>query len=74
MNTDHAKRVVDFQEIRRVPLTAVLDHLGELARLKRVGSSLVGGCPICGGTSRRKFTRELQEDAAALALLRSGAQ
>ena len=56
MNTEHAQRVVDFQEVRRIPLTAVLEYLGELARLKRVGSSLVGGCPICGGKSRRKFT------------------
>ena len=56
MNTAHAQRVVHFQEIRRIPLTAVLEYLGELKRLKRVGSSLVGICPICGGTNRRKFT------------------
>lgn len=56
MNTEHAKRVIDFQEVRRVPLTAVLEHLGEFAQLKRQGSSLVGPCPICGGRSRKKFS------------------
>ena len=60
MNLSHARQVLDFQEIRRVPLTAVLDRLGVLNDLRRAGSaSLVGRCPICRAKSRKAFSVSL---------------
>jgi hypothetical protein len=56
MNKEHARRVLDFQEIQRlVPLTAVLARFGLLESLKRSGAQLVGACPIHQGTNRRQF-------------------
>jgi len=56
VNRDHARRVLDFQRIKRVvPLTLVLEHYGVLANLRRSGAQLIGACPIHGGSNRRQF-------------------
>ena len=56
MNTDHARRVLAFQDIKRVvPLTAVLERYGVLSELKRMGAQLYGRCEICGSASRKAF-------------------
>lgn len=56
MNKQHARRVLDFQEIQRlVPITAVLARFGLLEKLKRSGTQLVGACPIHGGSNRKQF-------------------
>ncbi|WP_363156629.1 CHC2 zinc finger domain-containing protein [uncultured Hyphomicrobium sp.] len=47
--------IIPFPEVRRVPLTAVLERYGLLADLKRVGISLVGCCPIHKGSNRKQF-------------------
>jgi hypothetical protein len=49
-------QVYDFQAIKRlVPLAAVLERYGVLAKLKRSGTQLVGTCPIHQGTNRKQF-------------------
>lgn len=56
MNSEHARRVYDFQEIKRVvPLTAVLERYGILSELKRSGTQLHGVCPIHRGRNRKQF-------------------
>lgn len=47
--------IIPFPEVRRVPLTAVLERYGLLGDLKRVGASLFGCCPIHKGTNRKQF-------------------
>src|SRR5262249_49322934 len=37
------------------PLTAVLEHYGLLAGMKKVGSQLFSSCPIHGGSNPRQF-------------------
>ena len=51
-----ARHTIDFEAVRRVPITAVLDRLGILSDLRRVGRQLAGPCPIHKGTNRRQFT------------------
>jgi hypothetical protein len=56
MNHDHARRVLDFQELRtHVPLTAVLERYGVLGDLKKMGAQLYGACPLHGGSNKRQF-------------------
>ena len=38
-------------EAHGIPMDEVVDRLG-IAGLKRLGSELVGPCPVCGGTDR----------------------
>jgi DNA primase len=56
LNTEHARRVINFQELKRVvPIIAVLERYGILPELKRIGSQLFGACPIHKGTNRKQF-------------------
>jgi DNA primase len=56
MNREHARRVLDFQEIQRlVPMVAVLERYGLLAELKRTGRQLKGRCPLHKGKSPKAF-------------------
>ena len=38
MNKAHAQRIVDFQEIKRVPLAAILERYNIMTELKRIGT------------------------------------
>jgi hypothetical protein len=49
------RRVIPFPDVRRVPLTAVLERYGLLGDLKRIGKSLFGCCPIHKGSNKRQF-------------------
>ena len=63
MNSEHARRVYDFQEIKRVvPLTAVLERYGILSELKRGGTQLHGVCPIHRGRNRKQFVVDPQKN------------
>ena len=63
MNSEHARRVYDFQEIKRVvPLTAVLERYGILSELKRSGTQLHGVCPIHHGRNRKQFVVDPQKN------------
>jgi hypothetical protein len=57
VKSDHARRVLKFQEFKRAlpPLTAVLEHYGLLADMKRVGAQLMSSCPIHNGSNRKQF-------------------
>lgn len=56
MTEEHARRVLDFQELQRlVPITAVLARVGLLEGLKRSGAQLVGACPLHKGSNRKQF-------------------
>lgn len=59
MNELHARRVLDFQSIRRVPLAAVLERYDLLSQLKRIGSQHFGACPIHSGTNKKQFVCDL---------------
>lgn len=58
-----AKGVIPFPQVRRVPLTVVLERYGLLGDLKRVGKSLVGCCPIHKGTNRKQFVVDPTREA-----------
>lgn len=47
---------INFDAVKRVPITAVLARLGILETLRRSGSRLVGVCPIHRGTNKRQFS------------------
>ena len=55
MDHEHARRMYAFQQIRQVPITAVLDRYRYLQAMKRSGTQLVGCCPIYRGTSKKAF-------------------
>ena len=57
VTNDHLRRVLAFQDYKRAlpPLTAVLEHYGLLAGMKRVGSQLFSSCPIHGGSNKKQF-------------------
>ena len=60
MNATAAKPALDFEEIRQVPLTAILEKLGLMSGLRRVGKhALSGSCPLCGCKSRKAFSISL---------------
>lgn len=54
MNRDHARRIYDFQQIRQMPLTAVLERYGLLGQMKRIGAQLFSSCPIHRGSGKNK--------------------
>ena len=62
MNEGHARRVLDFQEIKRVPLAAILEHYGILRELKHVGAQHFGCCPIHRGTNKKQFVCALNKN------------
>ena len=62
MNDAHARRVLDFQQIKRVPLAAVLEHYGILRDLRRVGAQHVGCCPIHHGTNKKQFVCDFSKN------------
>src|SRR5262245_36972898 len=52
-----SRGTIDIGRIRHaVPITAVLARYHILASLKRVGSHLIGCCPIHDGRNKRQFT------------------
>ncbi len=57
MKHNHARRILAYQDFKRAlpPLTAVLEHYGLLASMKRVGSQLFSSCPIHNGSNKRQF-------------------
>ena len=55
MKSEHALRVFEFQQIKQVPVTAVLERYGRLGELKRIGAQLFGPCPIHRGTNKKQF-------------------
>lgn len=64
MNREHASRVMQFQDIKRlVPLATVLERYGVLSELKRVGRQLFGVCPIHNGTNKKQFVVDLNKDS-----------
>lgn len=61
--TRNASRPLDFAELRRaVPLVAILDHYGITPNLKRVGTQLVGCCPIHRGSNPWQFACNLDKN------------
>jgi hypothetical protein len=63
LNSEHARRVYDFQEIKRlVPLTAVLERYDILSGLKRSGAQLAGVCPIHHRRNRKQFVVDPQKN------------
>ncbi len=62
MNKAHARRVYDFQQIKRVPITAVLERYGILSELKRTGRQLQGRCPIHKGKNPKAFVVDPQKN------------
>jgi hypothetical protein len=64
MNREHALRVYNFQEIRRVvPLAAILKRYGVLSELRKIGNQHFGTCPIHQGSNRKQFVCDLQKNA-----------
>ena len=61
MNSAHARRVYAFQEVKRVPLAAILEHYGVLSDLKRIGAQHFGCCPIHDGTNKKQFVCDLDK-------------
>jgi hypothetical protein len=59
VDTQHARRVLDFQQVRNVPLSAVLERYGILGDLKKIGAQHFGTCPIHKGTNRKQFVCDL---------------
>jgi CHC2 zinc finger len=56
MDRQHAQRVLDFQALRGVPISAVLERYNLLSGLKRIGKQLFGVCPLHGsGKNRKQF-------------------
>ena len=54
---------IDYERLRLlVPLSLILSHYGLDAGLKRVGSQLVGCCPIHKGSNRRAFVVNLHKN------------
>ena len=62
MDEAHARRAYDFQQIKRVPLAAILERYNILSELKRVGTSHFGVCPIHKGTNRKQFVCDLNKN------------
>lgn len=54
MNREHARRIYNFQQIKQVPVTAVLERYGRLGDMKRIGAQLFGSCPIHRSSGRNK--------------------
>jgi hypothetical protein len=53
VQTEHARRMLNYQALRVVPISAVLEHYGVLGSLKRQGiGTLKGPCPIHKGDGR----------------------
>lgn len=52
----------DFEAVKRVPISAVLERLGILSELRRVGNNLVGRCPVHRGKNRRAFTVDVNKN------------
>lgn len=62
MNGQRARHVYDFHQIKRsVSFAAILERYNILAALKPSGKSLVGACPVHGGTNKRQFVVDLQK-------------
>ena len=55
MKSEHARRILNFQQIKQVPLTAVLERYGRLGEMKRIGAQLFGTCPIHRGSNKKQF-------------------
>ena len=62
MNVEHARRIYDFQQIKRVPLAAVLERYNILADLKRIGTQHFGTCPIHKGSNKKQFVCDLNKN------------
>ena len=54
MKSEHAHRVFQFQQIKQVPVMAVLERYGLLRDMKRIGAQLFGSCPIHRGSGANK--------------------
>ena len=60
MTASSRKPVLDFEQIRHVPLSEILEKLGLMSGLRRVGKhTLTGSCPLCGSKSRKAFSISL---------------
>jgi hypothetical protein len=62
VSTQHARRVLDFQQGRAVPLAAILERYGILQMLRASGRNHVGRCPVHGGSRKTQFVCDLQKN------------
>ena len=63
MSSEHAQRILDFQALRVIPITAVLERYHLLSSLKRVGAQLFGVCPLHGsGKNKKQFVVDPQKN------------
>ena len=62
MKSEHARRVYDYQQIKLVPLAAILERYNILAELKRIGTQHFGTCPIHKGNNRKQFVCDLNKN------------
>ena len=62
MNKAHARRIFAFQDVKRVPLAAILERYGILPDLKPVGAQHFGRCPVHHGTNKKQFVCDLNKN------------
>lgn len=55
MTDEHRQRVLHWQQLRAVPLIAVMEKYGALGGMKRMGTQMAGACPIHQGENRKAF-------------------
>jgi hypothetical protein len=58
----HARRVLDYQAIKAVPLAAILEKYHLLSELKRIGAQHVGCCPVHKGSNKKQFVCDLSKN------------